>query len=315
MRGDGGAGVVELGRAMGRFAEQHHAAFGEALGQARQLVEIAERLGRLGDEMAELGADGLGALRRHQQPGGEAGAFGVDLGLFLRLAGLDPAFGADQRHEGDGAVVLLLELVLADAADQQQSLMHVAADRDHQSAADGQLPLQGLGHFRAAGRDQDRVERRLVGQALGAVAVNDLGIGVAERLEALARLVGKLLVALDGIDLARDAAQHGGGIARAGAHFEHLVAGIELEQLDHAGDDVGLGDGLPRLDRQRRILIGELRQVLRHERLARHLAHGGEHQRVGDAARLKMPRHHDRPVARVAVVAVLELGMGGCHAD
>jgi hypothetical protein len=35
--------------------------------------------------------------------------------------------------------------------------------------------------------------------------------------------------------------------------------------------------------------------------------------RVGDTAGLKMPRHHDRPVVSMAVLAVLELGIGGCH--
>ena len=122
-------------------------------------------------------------------------------------------------------------------------------------------------------------------------------------------------MALDGVDLARDAAEHGGGIARTGAHFEHLVARLELQQLDHAGDDVRLGNGLARLDRQRRVLVGELGEMLRHERLARHFAHGGEHQRIDDAARPKVPRHHDRPVARVGVVTALKLGVGGWHGD
>ena len=212
-------------------------------------------------------------------------------------------------------MVLLLELIRADAAHQQQRLMHVAANRDDQPSADGQLPLQCLRHLRAAGRNQNGVERRLVGQALGAVRENDLGIGIAQRLETLAGRRGELLVALDGVDLARNAAQHRGGIAGTGAHFEHLVAGLELEQLDHAGDDIGLRDGLARLDRQRRVLIGEFREVLRNERLARDFAHGGKHQLVGDAARLKVARHHDRPLVRMPVIVALRLGMGGCHVD
>ena len=58
-----------------------------------------------------------------------------------------------------------------------------------------------------------------------------------------------------------------------------------LGELDHARDDVRLRDGLPRLDGQRRILIGEFLQMLRHEGLARHRAHGGKH-----AADRAMPR-------------------------
>ena len=54
------ARIVELGRAVRRLAEQHHALMREALGKRGELVEIAERLGGLGDEMAEPGADGAG---------------------------------------------------------------------------------------------------------------------------------------------------------------------------------------------------------------------------------------------------------------
>jgi hypothetical protein len=50
--------------------------------------------------------------------------------------------------------------------------------------------------------------------------------GVAERLEPRARLIGELLVALDGVDLARDAAHHRCGIARASADFEHRLVGL-----------------------------------------------------------------------------------------
>ena len=59
------------------------------------------------------------------------------------------------------------------------------------------------------------------------------------------------------------------------------------------------------------VLIGEVRQMLRHERLARHRAHGREHQRIADAARRKMPRHHDGAVAGMPVGASGELGGGG----
>jgi hypothetical protein len=101
----------------------------EALGKAGQLVKVAERLGGLRDEMAESGADGAGALCRHQQPSREAGTLRVDRRLAFGLARLGPAFGPDQRHEGDGAVVLFLELVIVDTADEQQRLVSTAADR------------------------------------------------------------------------------------------------------------------------------------------------------------------------------------------
>ena len=91
--------------------------------------------------------------------------------------------------------------------------MRAAADRDHQPPADRQLPLERLGHARAAGRHDDGVERRVLGQAFGAVGADDLGIVVAEPLQPGAGLGRKLFVALDGVDLAGDAAHHGGRVA------------------------------------------------------------------------------------------------------
>jgi len=59
----------------------------------------------------------------------------VDLSLF-RLRRLDPSFRPDQGHEGDRAEVLLLEAILASAADAQQRLVNIAPNRDDQSPAD-----------------------------------------------------------------------------------------------------------------------------------------------------------------------------------
>ena len=73
------------------------------------------------------------------------------------------------------------------------------------------------------------------GRPLVPSATDDLGIGVAETREPLARLVGQLLVALDGEDLAGDAAQHRRRVARAGADLEHLVAGPKLQRARSCG--------------------------------------------------------------------------------
>jgi hypothetical protein len=135
------ASTVEFSCSMRRLTEQHNALLREALGQARKLVEIVERLRCFSDEMAELGADGAGALRRHQQSGGKARAFRVDRCLTLGLFRLAPAFSPDQRHEGDGAVVLFLELIIVDAADKQQRLASIAANRNHQPSANRKLLL------------------------------------------------------------------------------------------------------------------------------------------------------------------------------
>ena len=89
------------------------------------------------------------------------------------------------------------------------------------------------------------------------------------RQAARPRRVGQLLVPLDGVDLARDPAEDRRGVARAGADLEHAIAGPERERRGHQRDDVRLRDRLPALDRQRRVLVGELRELGGEERLAR----------------------------------------------
>ena len=60
-------------------------------------------------------------------------------------------------------------------------------------------------------------------------------------------------------------------------------------------DDVGLRDRLARLDRQRRVLVGELLQALAQKLLARHAAHGGQDPGIPDAARRHLFRDHPFP--------------------
>jgi hypothetical protein len=72
---------------------------------------------------------------------------------------------------------------------------------------------------------------------------------------------------------------------------------------------------LPRLDGEGRVLVGERPEQLGHKRLARHLAHGGKNEGIGDAPRLEMVRDHDGAVARVLVLGIASSGAGGCHAS
>jgi hypothetical protein len=77
---------------------------------------------------------------------------------------------------------------------------------------------------------------------------------------------------------------------------------LDLGKFQHARDDVGLRDGLPGLDRQRGILIGEFLQMLGHEGLARHGAHGGKQQRIVNAAGAEMAGDHHRPLLHIGAV-------------
>ena len=121
-------------------------------------------------------------------------------------------------------------------------------------------------------------------------------------------------MALDCVHLLGDAPEDGGGIARACAHFEHLVAGLDLGEVDHAGDDIGLGDSLARLDGQGPVLVRELLQMLRHEGLARHLAHGSKHKRIIDATGNQVPRNHNGAVPGVPIFALFAPGAECDHA-
>ena len=195
--------------------------------------------------------DGKRTLGGQEQPRGKPGRLGVHL-RFLDALGLGPALLPDQGHEGHGAIILLLEAVFASATNAHQRLKAEGPDRDDQPTAHRKLLLQRLGNLRAAGGDNDGLERCLLGQALGAVGDDDLGIGVAQPFQPDAGEFGEFLVALDGEHFVGHAAHHRRGVAGASADLEHLVAGLDLGELEHARDDIGLRDGLPRFDGERR---------------------------------------------------------------
>src|SRR6476620_5642473 len=140
---------------------------------------------------------------------GEAGGLGVDRRFLDPLAlRLGPALLADQRDEGHGAEILLLEAVLPGAANAHQRLIAEFSDGDDQPAADGKLLLQSFGDMRTAGRDDDPLEGRFFRQALGAVGDNDLGIAIAEPIQPAAGKHGQHLVTLDGAHPVGHAAHH-----------------------------------------------------------------------------------------------------------
>jgi hypothetical protein len=103
------------------------------------------------------------------------------------------------------------------------------------------------------------------------------------------------------------APDRGRGVAGSRADFENLIAGLNFGELQHASDDIRLRDGLAGLDGKRRVLVRELLQGLGDEGFAWHLAHGRKRIGIGDAAGLKMPRDHHRPVTGKLALAVDKL--------
>src|SRR5436309_616982 len=81
----------------------------------------------------------------------------------------------------------------------------------------GELLDPGLGHMAAAGGGENGVERRMFGTSPGAVAFDDLDIAVTELIEPLPRDLDQIMLPLDPDHLLGDAADDGGGVARAGA--------------------------------------------------------------------------------------------------
>jgi hypothetical protein len=277
--GDGGAGAVELRRAVARLAQQHHTPAGEAVERRAEgrIVRRRQRLGRLGDHLGK---------RAGRRASGHVVAGGAG-------AVLGPSLVADQRHEGHAAQVLLLVGVLARPGDLQQALAALlGADGHDQPAADRELVLQRLRDRRPAGRDQDGVERRRVRPSQRAVAGLQDDVAVTQALNARPRQARQRVVALDGMDAGGDPAGDGGGIARSGSDLEHFVAGLDAGRLQHQGDDAGLGNGLAFADGQRAVLIGEFLESLVHERIARHAPHGVEDGGVADTPARDLGLHH-----------------------
>ena len=98
-----------------------------------------------------------------------------------RRAVLGPSLLANQRHEADVAECFFIKISLGPARDPQQRLITFAiTNRDNKAAIDGQFLPQRVRHRRAASGDQDRVERRFIGQAAGAVASMHNAILISE---------------------------------------------------------------------------------------------------------------------------------------
>ena len=111
----------------------------------------------------------------------------------------------------------------------------------------------------SARRGEDRVERRFVRPAAGAVALDDLDIVVAEPLQAFARDLDQFVLAFDRDRpcpaMRRSPRPHSPSPRRPRARCS---PGLDAGRLDHQRDDVRLRNRLPRLDRQRMVAVGEI---------------------------------------------------------
>ena len=90
-------------------------------------------------------------------------------------------------------------------------------------------------------------------------------------------------MAVHGIDAARQFAEDRRLIARSGAHFEHLVAGADLQGLRHQPHHGRLADGLSAGDGQGHVLVGAGGKQAANERATVDRFHGFQHGLVRHA--------------------------------
>ena len=190
------------------------------------------------------------------------------------------AFAAalDHGHEGDGQLGLADDgaVGLFDAANQRLGFVAASDGNDH-APTTLELVDQRLGDRRRRSGHHDRVERCLLGPALIAVTVHHLDVGVSQRLEAVARVLGQFGDDFDGIHPSRNFGQHRRLIAAASADLEHPVVGFEVEEIGHHRDDIGLRDGLFVADAERPIDVSRAALPFRNELVARDARHRRHH--------------------------------------
>ncbi len=188
----------------------------------------------------------------------------------------------NQRHEQAGDVVAKLH-GSASSSSNPQHLLSRAADGDGDPSAFGELLQQRLGDVLRRGRDDDRVVRRVLGQALMAIPREHHDVAHPESPEHGPRAVRQLFEQLDPEDFSTHLPQERCGVTRARAHFEDTVVRSELECVEHHRDHRRLADGLSQADGQSAVGVGHGSFLRRHELVARN-----RQKRCGDPG---IPNH------------------------
>ena len=109
----------------------------------------------------------------------------------------------DERNKAHIGQVLAPELVFRNPRDTDQLLdSGIASDRDHQSAANLELIFERVGHPWTTGSDDDAVVGGMIRPTLGAIAMQNVHVVVAEIGQQRSRLFGELPDPLDGVNVA-----------------------------------------------------------------------------------------------------------------
>ena len=205
-----------------------------------------------------------------------------------------PTFLADERHEAHVEQFLGLELFLGDPGDAQQFLGTPIRDPTGITSRPPILSwcFSDSGTLGPPAATTMASYGACSGQPSVPSPCSTCTLSKPSAASVAAALTASWLVTLDRVDVLRDLREHCRRVARAGADLEHRLAALQQQCFGHQRDDVWLRDRLAFLDRQGRVVVGELAQVRRQECLARHAAHCVEDERGADTAVHDLPVHH-----------------------
>jgi hypothetical protein len=85
-------------------------------------------------------------------------------------------------------------------------------------------------------------------------------------------------------------------VPRSRTDVQHALVALERQRLADPGDHVRLGDRLAEPDRQGRVVVGAVANLLGDEKLARHSLHRLEHSLVDDVAAAQLSVDHSEPL-------------------
>src|SRR2546426_2286397 len=221
-----------------------------------------------------------------------------------------PGVLSDQLHELALATRTRLHFT-PDLLHDGQRLVLGVPDGHHHASTLRELLEERRGDRGAAGRDQYPIERRFVGPAERAAADPDPHVVVAETLEERTRPLGQARQSFDRADPPRELGEHRRLVTRAGADLEDLLMAVELEELRHEADDVGLRNRLLLADRQGMVAVGAVTQGLLDEEVTRHPPHRRQHALVRDLAAHELLLDHPRAGRLVRVARPLHYPLRG----
>ena len=157
-----------------------------------------------------------------------------------------------------------------------------------------------------------RIIGRLVRPAFGSIADNGRHVVAPFARDTLAREIGKFTVSLDRHQLSTEMAHYSGCIARSGPYLECAVVRLQRPCLEHKRHDVGLRNCLPRLNRKRAIVVGELGESSSQKRFAVDGAHCCEHAGIGYTSASELVRDHPFASLNVVEHGCFALRFGHC---